>query len=599
MPAGDRAVAHAAAAELLKSRGASPERVALQLLHVEPAGSPVIVEDLRAAAAVARGRGAATTEVTLLARALCEPPTPEVRLPLLLDLAQCEYATGRTADAAGHYDEARRNAKDPVTQARALIGLFQSRSGEFSAQRAMAADLEAALPTVLETDRELGLLVWTLLLLAVEPGRGWQRVASGVEGLRGDTPGEALLVGHAMLPIVNPTVTAAELSVVSAQAERHAAALVERGATSLVMTGIVLGLLWTDDCRQAERLLTDAADIAQRHGALQDLALIYQFLAICRLRDGRLLDAEADARTAAAISVGEGWAGAGTRAAAPLAHSLLDQGRVEDARRELADLGDGRIPDAPAMTTVLIARMRLRSALGRHGAALDDWTEALARAERHFGGVNSSWVPDLLIAAEVHHAAGETRERDALVGRASELAEQWGTPGFRGAVRSRLARFGRREDAIALSAEGIELLRTSPARLELATALVAHGQLLRRAGQPSDSRDPLREGYELARLCGAQPLAETARTELRASGVRLRREALTGVDSLTASERRVADLAARGLSNAEIAQRQFLTVKTIEGHLSRAYRKLDISNRADLPRALTGKDKGDGQGSSP
>jgi DNA-binding CsgD family transcriptional regulator len=71
--------------------------------------------------------------------------------------------------------------------------------------------------------------------------------------------------------------------------------------------------------------------------------------------------------------------------------------------------------------------------------------------------------------------------------------------------------------------------------------------------------------------------------------VRLRREALSGAESLTASERRIAEMAADGASNPEIAQALFLTVKTVESHLSHAYRKLDIAGRAQLPEALPSK----------
>jgi DNA-binding CsgD family transcriptional regulator len=81
-------------------------------------------------------------------------------------------------------------------------------------------------------------------------------------------------------------------------------------------------------------------------------------------------------------------------------------------------------------------------------------------------------------------------------------------------------------------------------------------------------------------------LAETARSELRASGIRIQRTEATGADALTPSERRIADLAASGLSNPEIAQELFLTVKTIEMHLTRAYRKLDIHRRSELATAL-------------
>jgi DNA-binding CsgD family transcriptional regulator len=121
-------------------------------------------------------------------------------------------------------------------------------------------------------------------------------------------------------------------------------------------------------------------------------------------------------------------------------------------------------------------------------------------------------------------------------------------------------------------------------------ALIDLGSALRRAGRRTDAREPLRAGYELARECGAHGVAETARLELAASGVRLRRERLTGAASLTASELRIADLAAAGASDAEIAQALFVTVKTVEMHLTHAYRKLDITRRAALPAALADAD---------
>ncbi len=132
----------------------------------------------------------------------------------------------------------------------------------------------------------------------------------------------------------------------------------------------------------------------------------------------------------------------------------------------------------------------------------------------------------------------------------------------------------------------VEHLERSPRRLEHARALVDLGSAQRRAGQRSDAREPLRAGYELARECGADGLADTARQELAASGVRVRRDWLTGRDSLTASERRIASLAAEGASNAEIAQALFVTIKTVEMHLTHTYRKLDITGRADLARTL-------------
>jgi DNA-binding CsgD family transcriptional regulator len=96
----------------------------------------------------------------------------------------------------------------------------------------------------------------------------------------------------------------------------------------------------------------------------------------------------------------------------------------------------------------------------------------------------------------------------------------------------------------------------------------------------------LRVGLEAARACGATALIRRAHEELVTAGARPRRLQFSGVESLTASERRVAKLAAGGDSNRVIAAALFITVRTVETHLSRAYRKLDIGSRAELSEAL-------------
>jgi DNA-binding CsgD family transcriptional regulator len=140
---------------------------------------------------------------------------------------------------------------------------------------------------------------------------------------------------------------------------------------------------------------------------------------------------------------------------------------------------------------------------------------------------------------------------------------------------------------------GIELLRQaasvlegSGARLEHARAVADLGAALRRAGHRAESRDVLRVALDLAHRCGAIALTERTRIELLAAGGRPRRLVLSGLDSLTSSERRIAQLAAAGLSNREIAQNLFITARTVEGHLTHAYQKLAITSREQLPAAL-------------
>ncbi len=130
------------------------------------------------------------------------------------------------------------------------------------------------------------------------------------------------------------------------------------------------------------------------------------------------------------------------------------------------------------------------------------------------------------------------------------------------------------------------MLRESPAKLEHAKARTELGAALRRANRRSQAREQLRQAVELATICGAAPLAARAESELLATGARPRRVALSGIESLTPSERRVAEMAAEGPTNREIAQALFVTQRTVEVHLTSIYRKLRISSRSQLAAAL-------------
>jgi DNA-binding CsgD family transcriptional regulator len=181
---------------------------------------------------------------------------------------------------------------------------------------------------------------------------------------------------------------------------------------------------------------------------------------------------------------------------------------------------------------------------------------------------------------------GEQDEARRLATEELDLARIWGAPRALGAAlrASGLIEGGKR--GLALLEEAVEVLRESPAKLEHAKARTELGAALRRANRRSRARDELRHAVELATLCGAVPLAKRAETELLATGARPRRVALSGVESLTPSERRVAELAAQGPTNREIAQALFITQRTVEVHLTSIYRKLAINSRSQLAAAL-------------
>jgi DNA-binding CsgD family transcriptional regulator len=154
-----------------------------------------------------------------------------------------------------------------------------------------------------------------------------------------------------------------------------------------------------------------------------------------------------------------------------------------------------------------------------------------------------------------------------------------------------------RAEALLADSEGAETLQAAldaldgcPSELERATTLLSLGAALRRDNRRLEARGPLHAALELAERIGAAAVADSARRELRAAGSRPRRTTRTGVDALSPQEHRIATLAADGHSNPSIAQTLFLSRKTVEMHLGHAYRKLGVSSRRDLPRALGGPD---------
>ena len=134
--------------------------------------------------------------------------------------------------------------------------------------------------------------------------------------------------------------------------------------------------------------------------------------------------------------------------------------------------------------------------------------------------------------------------------------------------------------------DGAEAAAKSPSRLIHAATLVELGTALRRGGRVVESREPLRSGLDLARRCAGVSVAQRAAHELEATGEKAPRYTPIGADALTPSEQRVAAMAARGMTNREIAARLFVTIKTVEGHLHAAYDKLGIRSRQQLAEAL-------------
>jgi DNA-binding CsgD family transcriptional regulator len=593
MTLADREASHRAAARLLRARREPPERIAVHLLATTAAGDPADLRTLRLVAARAVERGAPEGAAPLLERALEEPVGDQVRAELQLDLGRAELASGRFEAAVEHLEAVVRSADDVVLRARALVPLLQNISvrnrAEFGARLAI---VPPTIDQVASRDRELWLRLLAYRVISADlsvPLAPDQLDA--LASLPGDTPGEAVVLAHSIFPRIKRGATAGEIAAIAERAAKQLDALIEDGSSAIAFSAVILGLRWADRLDLAERLLNRAIEVARRRGSMLDFANSLDLRAELHIRRGMLRDAEADARDSLAAGIERSWLFA--RGVKPLLQSLAGQGRTDEAEAIVEhEFGDAPLPDSPPMIGLVYARAEVLAAAGRHAAALTAFDEAATRSAS-LGGTSPSQIGDMLIAARSHQILGDVAAARGLLDEARALAERWDTPGARGEVLHAQASLERGDAQLALLHEAVGQLARSPARLVQARALVDLGAGLRRAGLRRDARGPLTEGYELAHVCGAEPVVSTAREELAATGVRLRRERLTGGDSLTPSETRIARMVVEGGSNAEIAQALFVTVKTVEMHLTNIYRKLGVSGRQALRGALAdaGRDR--------
>jgi DNA-binding CsgD family transcriptional regulator len=580
----ERALAHARAARLLASEGMAADRLALHLLHAEPSRDRWVVETLRVAARIATERGAPDAAARYLRRALEEPPSEGARPGVLLELGLAAIA-GFDADAPALLQEAVEQLTDPVERAGAA--LRAARALSVGAMLAAAVSVSRAgleggdridAPTRVRLDAELIANAWHRTSTS---GLAWERFARDEEPAPTGTSADALPLATRAAGAVmkGETSTAVEL------AERALARglLDEQGSILVSLTMVTL--MFSDRLAPAARICELHIAAGQEMGSPRLAAHFAVFRGAIAYRRGAVPDAEADARFAYEIVREAGTLEGVAWALAYLIDCLIERGDYDAAEHALADSGLVEpLPDDFGATLLIERCGRLRCAQGRIEAGLRDLRDAGARAAAH-GVTNPNMATWRLEAALALAQLGEEHEARQLADEQLALARKTELPAVVGtALRVRGIVTGELSDL----QEAVTMLEPTDARLELARAAFDLGAALRRKGERTVAREHLRRSLDLAHRCGAQALVQRAHEELRAAGGRPRRPALTGIDSLTASERRVARMAAEGLANREIAQRLFVTQRTVETHLMHVYQKLDIHTRAALAPELFG-----------
>ncbi len=584
-----RAIAHARAAQMLAAMGADDERVAAQLVESDPAGDPERVSFLRRVADGATARGAPAAAVAWLRRALVEPPLGPDRAEVLFELGSAELRVGRPG-AHQHLAEAVELTREAALLARSVRQLANALTVSGDADAAVRA-IESALAIVGPADRELGLLLEAEAAShALRAGRAARAAArerlQRRSDLGGSSPGERLVLACVANQRARESGSAAEAAAHLERALAGGQLLAERDLDiASPLYDVMVGLLATDAVELASACLDQTLTQAQATAAAPAVANLTCLRGWVAFRRGALALAEADARTTVELLSNHGIPLGIPFATGLLVQALIEAGDIRAAERSFTDAGlDTDVPPGLAKTFLLEARGLLRLAQGRSRQGLDDILEFGRRRERWSGAnpLASRWRSHAALALADLGELDEARRRAA-----DEVirARRWGAATELG-VALRVAAGVGAGSAQDLLREAVVVLEGSPARLEHTRALIDLGAGLRRNNRRSDARGPLQQGLRLAEQCGAHAEVERARTELRAAGGRSSDLGGIGVDRLTASERRVADLAAEGRSNPEIAQHLFVTRKTVETHLGRAYVKLNISGRAALGRAL-------------
>jgi DNA-binding CsgD family transcriptional regulator len=591
----ERAQAHRRAARLLAEEPGASERVAQHLLVSEPADDGWVVERLVEAACTAGKQGAPESEAAFLHRVLAEPPPPDDRSALLLDLGMAEASAG-LAGWSEHLHEAIDAAPDAEAagDAAMVLGLALSRAQRFAEAVEVLDRAAAALDP---RDSELGLLLETAAVVAgmydpvTTPSVALRRAALRDRAASDlAAPPELVAAASQISALMNePAEVCAELATRALRA--GASAPTGSSARPWFLRNMVfaatLTLLWAERYAQVRPLLDASIAQARATGDSARLALGLANRGWLALRRGDLHAAEGDARTALAA----------TGLPAPpiyrvinlgvLVRVLLEQGELHEAEETLASQDCEAETGFVTAAGLRLARGRLRVAEGRVAEGLDDFLEIGAGLTQAMVTC-PSYLPWRSQAALAHLALGDHESAGRLAEEELELAQAFGAPRALGVAKRAAGVVAGGERGELLLREAIDAFERGDASLERARALADLGAMLRRRNRRTEARELLREALDIAHRAGAKPLAEQAETELRATGARPRRVVLTGLDSLTASERRIAELASQGLTNREIAQTLFVTTRTVEGHLTSIFRKLQLDSRSELRATLAG-----------
>ena len=573
---------HRASARALIELGATSEAVARHLLRCRPHGDAEVSDWLERAGEDAVERGAPATAVTYLERALEEGTPVASRGRLLASLAAAAFDAG---------------ASDPRTQLRDALSETPGRAGRLHLLIRLAAQdvvfggdpdnlrlLTHALADP-RTGREDRVRVQAALLdeLVALPERHVER-ARRAAAIDLDATGDPVLrrtvLAHRAWLATELGTADAETCAAMALDALYGGFLLREARCRAAYHLCIAVLVATDHAQDAHRAIAALRDEALARGSMPLRAAAATYAAELSLRTGRVGEAETQAREALELAGGIASVFA-ERAGRVLVAAVVERGAFGEARELLGACGAGG----------LHAHAQLALGEGDFEQAHACARDAGARDEQR-GRPNPACAGWRSIAALSLAHLGRREQAVLLADGELALAEQFRAPVP--IARAMVARaVSEPDDAtrVSICRRALASLEASRAcgELESVRLRLELGSTLARVGRRIEARELLRPALADADAIGASQLAERARRELVATGLRPRRAALEGASALTPRQRQIVELAAAGKGNRAIAEQLFLSIKTVETHLAAGYRKLGVSTRLDLRAAVAGR----------
>jgi DNA-binding CsgD family transcriptional regulator len=585
----ERRAVHRALAEAT-DRESDPDRRTWHMAAAAPAPDEQIASELEGSAGRAQARGGLAAAAAFLQRAAALTVDPEKRTDRALAAARANLDAGAFDVARKLLTTAEAGTPDDLQMAQVELlrgGIAFASSMGTAAPPLLLEAAERLARLDVKLSREVYLDAWGAALFAGRLASGGDlfdvsRAARSAPRPTGPLrPSDLLLDGLAALITEGPVASAPALRQATSAFLDDASGTQANFRWGWLAT-IPSDVLWDETSLHAinSRQLEEARDTGALARLPIDLAA-WAFLVAWR---GDF------AAASAAISEGEAATRATGSRFAPYAALLLAALRGREA--ETLPMIETAIRNARAGGQGIgVQWAQWVSSILFNG--LCSYDRALAAAERAVEEMPqlfiSGWARPELVEAAVR--SGNTARATAALEFLVEVTATAGTGWAMGINARSRALMSEGKTADRLYQEALAHLGRTRLRPELARAHLLYGEWLRREKRRADARAQLRAAYQQFTAIGMEAFAERARSELLATGERVRKRAAETRDDLTAQERHIAGLARDGLSNHEIGARLFLSPHTVAYHLRKVFSKLEITSRNQLTQVLS--DRGD------